>query len=300
MRSILLSAWLLIGASCGSSDPQAGSDAGADPDAPTTDAAESGDASNNVPRIIAFLPGQLPNGDELLAEYVPYITSNDFVFPISGWDQNFGDTLPGSRMRDVGATVAAMETTLANFPSNIEWAVLDLECESLPGGSAPCTAAATTCDDNPGSLAEYCDYVNTVRTASEIAHRHGLKLALTPLATDIERYSAGPDGYAPHVDLVHMQMRNCVGQGSAAEYRASVEAGTIAIRAANPQALVTVQLHPVACGTQVNDVVNGPAAIIEKWNAVKDIVDGAMVFHFSDPDPVPMVSEFLAAMRGGN
>jgi hypothetical protein len=243
-----------------------------------------------APRIVAMLRTDVDEA-ALVAVFEDYLTAEDYIFPLVPAPINIGCGLVGQRM--VGLPlVSNTQMMIDSVPDTVATLVYDPECFD-PVDDDPCDGSACTdmscCTGE--RLTQYCEIVDSTRTAYEIVHlpANDRRLMLNPIVSIIDDQILGPTTpeLPRYFDLVTLQVPHC-----RADYASTIGAVAAAVRAVNPAAVVLAQLIPRACGSALrttNDAV-GRTETIAAWTSVKDIVDGAWVFYFGaslDESQVP-------------
>lgn len=165
-----------------------------------------------------------------------------------------------------------MTATAERLKGQGAWIVYDLEAPP-PGANAP---------------QELQDELKkSVKTAGEVVHANGGKLMFTPTYPAILKYGAR---FAPYCDMINMQISHYT-----PGYAGRVEETTRIIKAANPKAIVLVQIGSISQTSPKQNT--DPEESIKAWNSVRDIVDGVLPYYVNDPDPIPILKRFCDVIR---
>ena len=202
------------------------------------------------------------------------VTFEPLVLPVSSSDPNYGTGFKAKRLTLSGGLLHGVTAAADRLKGQGAWIVYDLE-GARPGPNVP-----KELQD------ELKDYVSSVKTAGDAVHKNGGKLMFTPTYPDILKYGAR---FAPYCDMINMQISSYT-----PGYAARVKETAQILRAANPKAIVLVQLGAISQTSPKQNT--DPKQAIEAWKSVRSIVDGVLPYYVNDPNPIPMLKQFCDAI----
>jgi hypothetical protein len=224
--------------------------------------------NSSRPILIAMIRGDVTNHQELVDVFKKYTVTSDLKFTSAG-------KVPKSIYDQLDANNIAFGLSLEKIlmQSQVrqgESTYIGYDPEWFEGGN------------NTTPEAEYKDYVNSVKKASQYAHDNGFKFLLTPLYSDIKKHAKE---FAPYVDVVVLQIPHFT-----RNYSTAVQTAVQDIKSINPNAAVLIQLIPK---DEPMSKQNGvPTSVIDAYNSVREYVDGVLFYYYAHPNPVPVIEQF--------
>ncbi|HEY2574422.1 MAG TPA: hypothetical protein VGH65_10140 [Verrucomicrobiaceae bacterium] len=238
-------------------------------------------SSSHRPLFIYLVRPDFPDQTAMMAFLKRRLTADDFSLPLPGKGASYASDLPGHRLYPAGnleGSKRQIERAKEKVPHG--WIVFDLE---LPPPNVKVS---------PELEAAHKNFLKTVEDASVLTRQSGWKFMLTPVFPDIKKYAAQ---FAPFCDAVVLQVPH-----SLADYRGAVKSAVDQIRTANPKCLAFVQIGPRNRASGLQKINNDFEGLTHSWNAVRDLVDGILVYFFNEPDPLPGLAKFYDGANSGN
>ena len=225
-----------------------------------------------TPIILFFMrpPSIFPDQIGLINLYKRYITPNDYVITFTNANINYVNMLPGTKVFGMKSLAEIQKRVPELRGSGISVIAFDIE-------------------KNNSSAIDMANPVASVLQASQIVHQNGFKFMANPgLGANVPSIVSR---IAPYSDIVLFQSQGH--QRTPAEYQSFAAPSINAIRAANPKALILVQVSFM----NKSAYDPNPAIMVQKveqaYASVVDIVDGVTVFYSTNPSgQLSMMEQF--------